>query len=58
MISKYPLIEGGVASQVYWLAKGLGERGHKVHIVTNALEVEEENREKLDMKCKKALLSN
>ena len=49
MISKYPPIEGGVSSRVYWLAKALGERGHEVHIVTNALEVENEYREVLDL---------
>lgn len=48
VISKYPPIEGGVSSKVYWLAKALGERGHEVHIVTNALEVEDEYREELD----------
>jgi len=48
MISKYPPIEGGVSSRIYWLAKALGERGHEVHIVTNALEVEEEYRERLE----------
>lgn len=47
-VSKYPPIEGGVPSSTYWLAKGLGEKGHEVHIVTNALEVEEEYREVLD----------
>jgi glycosyltransferase involved in cell wall biosynthesis len=46
LISKYPPIEGGISSSTYWLAKGLGEKGHEVHIVTNALEVEEEYREK------------
>lgn len=46
--SKYPPIEGGVSSRTYWLAKALGKAGHEVHIVTNALEVEEEYREKLD----------
>jgi len=49
IIGKYPPIEGGVSSKVYWLAKALGERGHEVHIVTNALEVEEEYRETLDI---------
>ncbi|MCJ7631016.1 glycosyltransferase [Candidatus Bathyarchaeota archaeon] len=49
IISKYPPIEGGVSSKVYWLAKALGERGHEVHIVTNALEVEDEYREVLDI---------
>lgn len=48
IISKYPPIEGGVSSKVYWLAKALGEHGHEVHIVTNALEVEDEYREVLD----------
>ena len=49
MISKYPPIEGGVSSKTYWTAKALGERGHEVHIVTNALEVEEEYREGIDI---------
>jgi glycosyltransferase involved in cell wall biosynthesis len=49
IISKYPPIEGGVSSKVYWLAKALGERGHEIHIVTNALEVEDEYREALDI---------
>lgn len=49
LISKYPPIEGGVSSQTYWLAKALGERGHEVHIVTNAQEVEEEYREDIDI---------
>ena len=47
LISKYPPIEGGISSGTYWLAKGLGKRGHHVHIVTNALEVENEYRENL-----------
>ena len=45
MIGKYPPIEGGVSARVYWLAKALGERGHEVHIVTNAQEVESEYKE-------------
>jgi len=49
IISKYPPIEGGVSARVYWLAKALGERGHKVHIVTNAQEVESEYKEKFDI---------
>ncbi len=40
LIGKYPPIEGGVSSTTYWLARGLAERGHKVHVVTNASEVE------------------
>jgi len=49
IISKYPPIEGGISSSTYWLAKGLGEKGHEVHIVTNALEVEDEYRESLEI---------
>ncbi len=49
LISKYPPIEGGVSAKIYWLAKALGERGHEVHIVTNALEVEEEYRERFEV---------
>ncbi len=48
LISKYPPIEGGVSARVYWLTKELGERGHEVHIVTNAQEVEEEYKEQID----------
>jgi len=48
LISKYPPIEGGVSARVYWFAKALGERGHEVHIITNALEVEEEYRERFE----------
>mgnify|MGYP001593151518 FL=1 len=43
-ISKYPPIEGGVAAQTYWLAKGLGEKGVKVDVITNCWEVEEKYR--------------
>lgn len=48
LLSKYPPIEGGVSSKAYWLAKTLGERGHEVHVVTNALEVEDEYHEVFD----------
>lgn len=47
VVSKYPPIEGGVSARVYWLAKTLGERGHEIHIVTNAQEVENEYKEKI-----------
>lgn len=46
-IGKYPPIEGGVSSQNYWLARGLGERGHEIFIVTNAYEVSADYRIKL-----------
>lgn len=49
MISKYPPIEGGVSSRAYWSAKALGELGHEIHVVTNALEVEKEYREEFDL---------
>lgn len=47
LISKYPPIEGGESSKAYWLAKGLGKKGHEVHVVTNAWEVEEKYREQM-----------
>lgn len=50
IISKYPPIEGGVSTRTYWIARALGERGHEVHIITNASEVEPEYREELDFK--------
>lgn len=40
-ITKYPPIQGGVSSQCYWTARGLAERGHTVHVITNANEVED-----------------
>ena len=46
--SKYPPIEGGISSRTYWLAKALGERKIEVHLVTNALEVEENYKEAID----------
>ncbi|NVM56164.1 MAG: glycosyltransferase [Candidatus Helarchaeota archaeon] len=48
IISKYPPIEGGVSARVYWLAKALGGRGHEIHIVTNAQEVENEYKERIN----------
>ena len=39
-IVKYPPIEGGVSTQSYWLCRLLAARGHQVHVVTNAGEVE------------------
>jgi glycosyltransferase involved in cell wall biosynthesis len=46
--SKYPPIEGGISSRTYWLSRALGKRGVEVHVITNALEVEEEYRETFD----------
>lgn len=47
-VGKYPPIEGGESSKLYWLARGLGDRGHEIHVVTNAFEVENEYREKFN----------
>lgn len=47
-LSKYPPIEGGVSKTAYWLARGLARRGHHVHVVTNADQVEPESRLHLD----------
>lgn len=44
LIGKYPPIEGGVSTQNYFLAKGLGALGHTVYVVTNAYEVESDYR--------------
>jgi glycosyltransferase involved in cell wall biosynthesis len=41
IVGKYPPIEGGVSTNTYWLARGLAGRGHQVHVVTNAEEVED-----------------
>jgi glycosyltransferase involved in cell wall biosynthesis len=46
--SKYPPIEGGISSRTYWLSRALGKKGMEIHIITNALEVEEEYRETFD----------
>ncbi len=40
ILGKYPPIEGGVSTHTFWMARGLAERGHEVHVVTNADEVE------------------
>ena len=44
LLGKYPPIEGGVSGNTYWLARGLAERGHEIHVVTNAEEVEDRYR--------------
>src|SRR3989338_10264888 len=48
IISKYPPIEGGVSAQTYWLAKALGESGHKIFVVSNCWEVEPRYRESIE----------
>ena len=40
IVGKYPPIQGGVSAQTFWLARTLARRGHNVHVVTNADEVE------------------
>ncbi len=40
IIGKYPPIQGGVSMRAYWSAHALAARGHEVHVVTNAREVE------------------
>jgi glycosyltransferase involved in cell wall biosynthesis len=39
-IGKYPPIQGGVSARAYRIAHGLARRGHEVHVITNAREVE------------------
>lgn len=40
LLGKYPPIQGGVSARSYWTARWLAARGHEVHVVTNADEVE------------------
>jgi glycosyltransferase involved in cell wall biosynthesis len=52
ILGKYPPIQGGVSSQVYWTSADLVARGHDVHVVTNAMEVEPSFRQMfLDHDC-------
>lgn len=48
LVGKYPPIEGGVSSRVYWMARGLAAKGHEIHVVTNSWEVEKDYREDVD----------
>jgi glycosyltransferase involved in cell wall biosynthesis len=47
-VCKYPPIQGGVSTDTYWIARGLARRGHRVDVVTNAGEVEERYRIRLE----------
>jgi glycosyltransferase involved in cell wall biosynthesis len=40
LIGKFPPIQGGVSMRTYWAAHALAVRGHEVHVVTNAKEVQ------------------
>lgn len=40
IVGKYPPIQGGVSARTYWAARRLAARGHDVHVVTNAREVQ------------------
>ncbi len=40
IIGKFPPIQGGVSTRTYWCAHQLAKRGHAIHVVTNAKEVE------------------
>ncbi|MDP2858778.1 MAG: glycosyltransferase [Bacillota bacterium] len=44
MLTKFPPIEGGISSRSYWLARGFAEHGLTVHVVTNAMSVEDDYR--------------
>jgi len=54
-ICKYPPISGGVTSRTYWLTRALADRGHEIHIITNANEVETDYKEKLSDEDKNIL---
>ena len=36
IIGKYPPIFGGESTKLYWASKELGERGHRINIITDA----------------------
>jgi glycosyltransferase involved in cell wall biosynthesis len=38
IVGKFPPIQGGVSMRTYWTAHALAERGHEIHVVTNAKE--------------------
>jgi len=42
MVSKFPPIQGGIASRTYWLARGLAEAGCEITVITNSDCVEKE----------------
>ena len=37
LLSRYPPLEGGIAAKTYWLARGLGKRGHAIHVITHGV---------------------
>jgi len=43
-LSKYPPLEGGIATKTYWLARGLAMCGHMVHVITHGLSTGREYR--------------
>lgn len=47
-LTKYPPIQGGTCAQNYWLIRGLARRGHEVHVITNAWEVEDRYRTRIE----------
>ncbi|MDE0106403.1 MAG: PqqD family peptide modification chaperone [Bryobacterales bacterium] len=44
LVGKYPPIQGGVSATMYWTARRLARRGHRVWVVTNASDVGAEYR--------------
>ncbi|OBF34956.1 hypothetical protein A5724_16450 [Mycobacterium sp. ACS1612] len=55
LIGKYPPIQGGVSARTYRLAHELARRGHDVHVITNAAEVEKQYRIQLRPEDRKRL---
>lgn len=45
VIGKYPPIQGGTAAKTWMICRWLAERGHEIHVITNAQEVEDDYRE-------------
>ncbi|MCH7850735.1 MAG: glycosyltransferase family 4 protein [Nanoarchaeota archaeon] len=46
-IGKYPPILSGEGNKAYWLLDALAKKGHKIKVLTNSMEVEEQYRAKL-----------
>jgi len=41
-LSKFPPLQGGIAAKTFWLARGLAQRGHNVHVITHPISASKE----------------
>lgn len=56
-IGKYPPILSGEGNKAYWLLNALAKRGHKIRVLTNSMEVEEQYRAKLTPEDSEKMIS-